>query len=106
MGGTTLIFLCIFRKEEKDEEANHKNEVKEIKLSNRRLENEIRDIRAASLEMKTLLLEEKYEEANHENEVKEIILINRRLENEIRDMKTLLLEMRLKEEEEKRPIFI
>ena len=105
MGGTTLIFLCIFRKEEKDEEANHKNEVKEIKLSNRRLENEIRDIRA-------LLLEEKDEEENHKNEVKEIKLSNRRLENEIRDlraasleMKTLLLELRSKLEEE-RPIFI
>ena len=49
-----LIILCVFRKEEKDEELNHKNEVKEIKLSNRRLENEIKDIRA---EMKILLLE-------------------------------------------------
>ena len=52
-----LIILCVFRKEEKDEESNHKNEVKEIKLSNRRLENEMKDIRAANLEMKTLLLE-------------------------------------------------
>jgi len=49
--------VCILRKEEREDETNHKNEIREIKLISNRLENDIKDIRLASMEMKTLLLE-------------------------------------------------
>ena len=45
--------------EEKYEEANHENEVKEIILINRRLENEIRDMKTLLLEMRLKEEEEK-----------------------------------------------
>ena len=45
--------------EEKYEEANHENEVKEIIMINRRLENEIRDMKTLLLEMRSKEEEEK-----------------------------------------------
>ena len=48
--------MLIFRKEEREDETNHKNEIREIELINKRLENDIKDIRISNMEMKTLLL--------------------------------------------------
>ena len=96
--------MSIFRKEEREDETKHKNELREIKLINKRLENNIKDIRLASMEMKK---EKREEETNHKNEIREIKLINERLENDIKDirisnmeMKTLLLKLWTKLEDE------
>ena len=96
--------MLIFRKEEREDETNHKNEIREIKLITKRLENDIKDIRLASMEMKK---EKREEETNHKNEIREIKLINKRLENDIKDirisnmeMKTLLLKLWTKLEDE------
>ena len=50
--------------EERQEETNHKNEIKAIRLINKNLENDIKEIKTTLLEMKSLFKESKLKKEN------------------------------------------
>merc|ERR1711879_273186 len=58
------LFNHCARMEERQEETNHKNEIKAIRLINKNLENDIKEIKTTLLEMKSLFKESKLKKEN------------------------------------------